>query len=215
MLTSVATSSFPSLILLSLCEKHQQTQTTQMTGRSGLQARGEIRRCFGKHFSKHWLKLWGSGFLHILEWRMDSDAVSYMISHFLNTPYPSPIFESCGDFWSAHLELWLCKQGPGLCWAALSPLVFAVPCAASAHSPSWALLRLSCDKGMCWGTSPGWHCSQDTCPIPKSPSDFILGFFSVLQCLASSYPRQTENKPTDLKRGKKQTWINTKSCMIW
>lgn len=114
MITNVVTSSFPSLILLSLCEKHQQTQTTQMTGRSGLQARGEIRKHFGKHFSKHWLKFWGSGFLHVLEWRIRSDSVCYMISHFLHTPYPSPILESCGDFWSTHLELWLYKQVPSM-----------------------------------------------------------------------------------------------------
>lgn len=65
MLTSTFISSFPSLILLLLCEKHQQTWME----RNGLQARGEIRKHFGKCFSKHWLKHWGSGFLCVLERR--------------------------------------------------------------------------------------------------------------------------------------------------
>lgn len=178
MLTSVVTSSFPSLILLSLCEKHQQTQITQMPGRCGLQARGEIRKHFGKHFSKHWLKLWGSGFLRVLEWRIHSDAACYIFP-ISCTHISFSHFRELWRFFGAHI--WSC--GFANRYQACAELFFFpwclhVPRAASAHSPSWALLRLSCDKVMCWGTSPGWHWSQDTCSISKSPSNFILGVFS-------------------------------------
>lgn len=178
MLTSVVTSSFPSLIILSLCEKHEKAQTNQMMGRRGLQARGEIRKHFGKHFSKHWLKLWGSGFLHILEWRIHSDEVCYMISHFLHTPYPSPILESCGAFWSTHLELWLYKQVPGMCQAALLPLMFARPLCSLCPFPLLGIAQAQLWQGdvlgdLSWVALDPGHLSHLQIPFQFSFGGFL------------------------------------------